>query len=75
MQIGNVDILYYLNLKINVDTVVSQENFDSEYHIKCKFASKYIQPVTITNLFPFEVVQRCKNCQPGVLRGKLNSTN
>ena len=55
--------LYDLNLKIKVDTVVSQIYFDSKYHAKCKFASKFIQLVTITDLFPFEVVQRCQHCQ------------
>ena len=47
--------LYYLNLKIKVDTVASDIYLDSKYHVKCKFASKFIQLVTITTLFPFGV--------------------
>ena len=60
--------LYYLISKIKVVTVVSNIYFDSKYHVKCKFASKFIQLVTITNLVSIEVVQRCQHCQLCVLR-------
>ena len=60
--------LYYLNLTIKVHTVVSDIYLDSKYHVKCKFASKFIQLVTITTLFPFGVVQKCQHCQLCVLR-------
>ena len=50
--------LYYLNLKIKVDTVVIHVYFDSKFDTKCKFSSTFIQLVTIINLFLFEVVQK-----------------
>ena len=65
-------LLYCLNLEIKVDTVVSHIYFDSNYHEKCEFASKFIQLVTITNLFPFEVVQKYQHCQLCALKGKLD---
>ena len=43
--------LYYLNIKIKVDTVVSHIYFDSKYNVKCKFISTFIHPATITNYF------------------------
>ena len=64
--------LYYLNLKIKVDTVVIHVYFDSKYDVKCKFASTFIQLVTIINLFLFEVVQKCQHCQLCVLRENSN---
>ena len=54
-------ILYYLNLKIKLDGVACDINFDSNDHVKCKFASSLIQPVSVTNLFAFEVVQKMPN--------------
>ena len=50
--------LYCLKLKIKVDTVVGYIYFDSKYHAKRKFVSKFIQLVTITNLFPLEILQK-----------------
>ena len=44
--------------KIKKDTVVGHIYFESKYNVKCKFTSKFIQLVTITYLFPFEVVQK-----------------
>ena len=52
--------LYCLKLKIKVDTVVGY--IYSKYHAKCKFVSKFIQLVTITNLFPLGIVQKCQHC-------------
>ena len=55
--------LYYFNLKIKVDTVVRHIYFDrkQKHRVKCKFTSKFIQ--LGTNLFPFEVVQKCQHWQ------------
>ena len=60
--------MYYLNLNIKVDTVISHTYFNSKYHVKCKFASRFIQLVTITKLFVFEIVQKSQHCQLCVLR-------
>ena len=60
--------LYYLNLKIKVDTVVSHIYFGSKYDVKCKFASTFIHLVTIANLFPLEIAERCQYYQLCVLR-------
>ena len=59
-------------MKIKVDTVVRHIYFGLKYHVKSKFASKFIQLVTITNLFPFEVVQKYQYCQLCVLRENSN---
>ena len=64
--------LFYLNLKIKVDTIVSHIYFDSNYHAKCKIPSTFIQLVTITNLFAFEIVQKCQPCKLDVLRESSN---
>ena len=40
--------------------------------MKYNFASKYSQLVTVTNLFPFEAIQRCQHCQLCELRENLN---
>ena len=53
--------LYYLNLKTKVDKVISHIYLDSKYYDKCKFTLKFIQLVTNPNLFPLEVVQKCKH--------------
>ena len=66
--------LYSLNLKIKVHTVVIYVYFDSKYDVKCKFASTFIQLVTIINLFLFEVVQKCQHYQLCVLRENSIST-
>ena len=56
-------------------------HFDSKYRIKYKFAPTFIQLVPNTNLFQFEVVQRCQYCQLCALREnshewpKLNSNS
>ena len=63
---------YYLNLEIKVDTIISYTYPDSRYHVKCKFASEFILLITITNLFPFKVVQKCQHCQLCVLRENSN---
>ena len=48
-KVGNVDIfVFYLNSKIKVDTVVRHIYLDSKYHLKCKFASTFIQLVIIS---------------------------
>ena len=60
--------LYCLKLKIKVDKVVSHMYIDSKYRVKNKFASKFIQLVIITNLFPFEVTEKCQYCQLFALR-------
>ena len=62
-------LLHYLNLKMNVDKVVDRIYFDTEYHVKRKFASIFIELVTFINLFSFEIVQRCQHFQPCVFRG------
>ena len=59
---------YYLHLKIKVDTAVHRIYFDSNYHIKHKFASKFTQLVTHSNILSFEVVHKCQHCQLCVLR-------
>ena len=65
-------LLCCLNLEIKVDTVVSRVYFDPNYHEKCEFVSKFIQLVIVTNLFPFEVVQKFQHCQLCVSKGKLD---
>ena len=42
---------------IKLDAVISQLNFDSKYHDKCKFALNLIYLATIFNLFPLEVAK------------------
>ena len=66
--------LYCFNLEIQIDTVVSHIYYDSNYHDKCEFASKFIQLVTITNTFPFQVVQNSHHCQFCVLQENLIGT-
>ena len=51
--------LYYLNLRIKVRTL-HVTYFGSKYPVKYKFISKFIQLGTITNLFSFEVAQKCQ---------------
>ena len=62
--------LYCLNLKNKVDKVVNNISL-FKYHDKCKFASKFIQLATNTNLFAFEVVQKVPNLQTLCATGKL----
>ena len=57
-KLSMLAFLYYLNLKIKVDTVVRHIYFGSKHHVKWKFAPKFIHLITITNLLPFEVVQK-----------------
>ena len=59
-------------MKIEADTFFGHIYFDSKYHAKCKFALKCIQLVTITNLFPYEVVQKWQHCELCTLRENLN---
>ena len=63
--IQKMAMLTFLNksdLKIKIDTVVSHIYFDTKVN-KCKRASKFVQLITITNLFPFEIVQKFQHCQ------------
>ena len=69
---GNVGIFVLLKLEIKVDTVVIYVYCDSKYDAKCKFSLTFSQLVTITNLFLFEVEQKCQHCQLCVLRENLN---
>ena len=63
--------LYDLNLKIKVDTVVSHIYFGSKYLVKCQSALKFMQLVTIINLFPFEDIQKSQHFQLCVYYGKI----
>ena len=59
--------LYYLDLEIKVDTVISHIFLDSKYLMKCKFESTFIQLGTFTNLITLEFVQKCQHIQLCVL--------
>ena len=54
--------LYCLILKIKLDTVVIYVYFDPKWDVKFKFASMFIQLVTITNLFPFKAEMKLTRC-------------
>ena len=56
-KVGNVGIFALLIFENKLDVVISHINFNSEYHDKYEFALEMIQLVTISNLFPLEVVQ------------------
>ena len=65
--------LYYLNLKIKVDTVVCHIYFNSHQSVTSNInlhQSIYIQLVTVTNIF--EAIQRCQHCQLCALRENSN---
>ena len=51
-----------------LNAVISDFNFNSMHPDNLKSALKFIQLVTIPNLFPFKDVQKCQHCQLCVLR-------
>ena len=42
--------------------------FNSKHYDKCNFSLKHIGFLTVSNLFPLEVVQKCRKYQLCVLR-------
>ena len=62
-KICNVDIFVLLKFENKLDVITIDINFISKHVDKLKFALKIIQLVTIPNLFPLEVVQKCQHCK------------
>ena len=49
-NVGNVDICVdLLKFEYMLDTAINHLNLSSKYHVKCKFALKFITLVIITN--------------------------
>ena len=57
------------------DREIHHINKNSKHHDKCKFPLKLIRFLTVSNLFTFEVVQKCQCCQLCVLRENLITLN
>ena len=51
-----------------VDREISHFNYNSKYYDKCKSALKLMSLLTVHNLSPLEVAQKCQHCQLCVLR-------
>ena len=51
-------------------TEICDFNYNSKHHDQCKFTLKPIRLLTVSNLFPFEVIntKKCQHCQLSVLR-------
>ena len=62
-KVDNVGIFVLLKFENKLNVVIVHTNFISKHHDKYKFALKFIQFVTISTLFPLEVVQKCQLCQ------------
>ena len=67
-KVGNVHINVLLKFGNKLDRGINHFNFNSKHHDKCKFALKLIGLLTVFNLFPLEVVQKCQDRQLCVLR-------
>ena len=45
------------------DTEIDQLNFNLKHYEKCKFSLKPIRLLTVSNLFPLDIAQKCQSCQ------------
>ena len=59
-----------LKFENKIDKEINHFNLNSKHYVKRKSALKLNRLLTIYNLFPFEVVQKCQHCQLCVYYGK-----
>ena len=69
-----VAFLYCLKLKIGEIKKISHFNCHSKHYDKYKFVLKLTKLLTVYNLVPLEVVQKCQFCQLCVLRPSRHSS-
>ena len=67
-KVGNFDIFVLFKFENKLDREINPFNFNSKHYDKCKFSLKLIRLLTVSNLFPLLVVQKCQHCQLCVLR-------
>ena len=59
-KVGNIGIIALLN--VTIDKEISLK-YNSIYCDKCKFVLKLVRPLTVSNLFPLIIVQKCQYSQ------------
>ena len=64
-KVGNIGNIALLNVTINKEISLK---YNSIYCDKCKFVLKLIRPLTVSNLFPLIVVQKCQYSQFCIVR-------
>ena len=67
-KVRNVGSFLLLKFKNKLDKEINHFKFNSMHYEECKFGLKLIGLLTVSNLFPLEVVQKCRHCQLCVLR-------
>ena len=67
-KVGNIRIFLLLKFGKKLDREINHFNFNSKHYDKSKFTLKLIGLLTVFNLFPLEVVQKCQDRQLCVLR-------
>ena len=67
-KVGNFGIFVLFKFENKLDIEINPFNFNSKHYDKCKFSLKLIGLLTVSNLFPLEVVQKYQHCQLCVLR-------
>ena len=71
-KVGNVGIFVLVKCETKLDKEINHFSFNSKHYKKCKFTLKLIGLLTVSNLFPLEVVQKCQHCQLCLLRDNSN---
>ena len=64
---GNVSIFVLLKFEKTLDREIIHFIYNSNHHDKCKFALKLTKLLTVSNLFPLEVVRKFQGFQLCVL--------
>ena len=74
-KVGNTGILVLLEFESKGRKIsyFHYFNFNSKYHDKCKFASKLILLLAVSNLFPLEVIQKMPMFPTLCMTGKPKS--
>ena len=68
-KVDNIGIFVLLKFENKLDIEINPFNFNSKHYDKCPFSLKLIGLLTVSNLFPLELVQKkCQHCQLCVLR-------
>ena len=60
-KVGNVDIFLLLKFENKIAREICHSDYNSKHYDKCKFDLKLIKFLTVSNLFPLEVVPKCQH--------------